>query len=96
MTDDLIYPARKLVEQDGILYENYYEDMNPFLKHAKYMREETDMHKRRKSDMWKVASIPWSIYIEIKTKHGFDLLKDRDEKKMMEILNVHYPYLKTM
>lgn len=94
--NEFIYPYRKLEVEDDKVYEKYIEDVAPVLKYTKAMREETDMHSRRKGDMWHIASLPMSVVIDIKTKHGYDIFKDRDPAKLMAIIDQHYPYLKTM
>jgi hypothetical protein len=60
-------------------------------------RNDDDYTKRGiKDDMWHYARIPDSVALEMKTKHGVNMLSGKiDWKAVLKCINTHYPALKT-
>jgi hypothetical protein len=80
--------------EDDVVYENSAQDISGHVEFTAGERAYTSEQKR--GDMWRVASIPDVVIVDMIAKHGFNIYKDRDYKKLASLIELHYPYLKTM
>jgi hypothetical protein len=73
------------------------QDATPILEQATRMRNDGDYSRQGiKDDMWHYARLPLMVLMEMKTKHGVDLMaKHPDWKSALKIINREYPWLKT-
>lgn len=94
--------------QDGGRYREYLglDEKNDKFWHrvehdvTDYLELQKDKQKDKSNSWWtdrngkELCDIPYGIYIEWKTKHGFDALeKPLDKAKLMQLLNGDYNYL---
>ena len=80
---------------DGHLQVHYRQDVEPVLEYAKTLRINGLTDSGIKRDMWHYAQIPPVVILEMKFKHGVDLFNRDHEKRVFELINREYPYLKT-
>lgn len=76
-------------EQDG-------SHISRILDQAKAFRNDDDYSKQGiKEDWWHYARIPNGVILEMKEKHGVDLMARKiDWKKAFKVINREYPALK--
>lgn len=87
---------KQIKEEDGKLYEHYTQDISAYVDFAKVMRDDVSLSEHKKRDFWLLATIPDAVVIDMLEKHGFNIYNNRDGKKLAQLIEVHYPYLKTM
>jgi hypothetical protein len=80
---------------DGHLQVHYRQDVAPVLDYTKALRNDGLTDHGIKNDLWHYAQIPPVVILEMKFKHGVDCFKKDHLKKVFELLNREYPYLKT-
>jgi hypothetical protein len=80
---------------DGKLQFHYRQDVEPLLEYTKALRNSGATDSGIKRDMWHYAQIPPVIIMEMKNKWGVDLFNRDHEKKVFELINREYPFLKT-
>lgn len=73
------------------------QDVAPILKAAEMRRHDADYSSQGiKDDWWHYARLPTTVIMEMKTKHGIDMMApNTDWKSALKILNREYPYFKT-
>ena len=73
------------------------QDVNTILDDATRLRNSTDYSRKGiKNDHWHYARIPNGVMLEMKQKHGIDMMKSPiDWKAVFKCINQHYPWLKT-
>jgi hypothetical protein len=80
---------------DGHLQLHYKQDCSPVLDYTKALRNDGLTDHGIKNDLWHYAQIPPVIILEMKFKHGVDCFKKDHMKRVFELINREYPYLKT-
>lgn len=70
------------------------QDVEPYLKAAHEERMSEDIYARKKSEMWKYASIPAVVVVEMMNK-GINPYKQEDARLVKREIDLNYPYLKT-
>lgn len=72
------------------------QDANVILDSATELRNNADYSRRGiKNDHWHYARVPNAVALEMKTKHGVDMLTGKtDWKSVLKCINTHYPWLK--
>ncbi len=88
------------VETHEDMYENhmqvhYRQDVEPILQVAREERLNGLTDSGIKRDMWLYARIPPVIILKLKFEHGIDIFDKNHMKRAVDIINQHYPYLKT-
>lgn len=73
------------------------QDVSRHLEYAHARMVDTDYTKKGiKNDLWHYAKVPNTVMIEMKQKHGVDMMcPDPDWKAIFRCINAHYPWLKT-
>lgn len=79
---------------DNKLQVHYRQDVEPTLEYAKTLRNAGATDYGIKKDLWHYAQIPPVIILEMKFKHGVDVFDKNHLKRVFELLNREYPYLK--
>jgi hypothetical protein len=79
---------------------HYFQDVEPVLDLAEIERSQGLADKAAKRGKWGeeihlYARIPPVIIMELKNKWGCDIFKKDHLKKAFELINLHYPKLKT-
>lgn len=73
----------------------YVENAAPHLKAAEIAREkETILRANKKNEYKQVASVPWTVAMQIKAQHGVDPLNlktPQETRKYLAILQRDYP-----
>lgn len=94
---DVAYDA----ETDEIVIRTV-QDVEPFLRHAEIARQHSGDGKTEIRKGWlRYATIPVWLQIELKEKHGIDMLQDEqlknpaDFQKLMRLLETEYSAFKT-
>jgi len=84
-------------ESNGNIHITTEQDLTAFLERMKTMRRDSSdrWSKGVREDWLHYASIPAVVIMELKNK-GIDVFNPEDEKKMLQEINAHYPYLKTV
>ena len=80
--------------EDGRVEIETSQDVEPYLKAAHEARMDEDVHKRAKSEMWKYASIPAVVVVEMINK-GINPYKQEDAHLVKREIDLNYSYLKT-
>lgn len=73
------------------------QDVNPILDGITERRNDGDYSRKGiKNDWWHYARLPLTVILEMKAKHGVDLMAQKvDWKSALKIINREYPLLKT-
>ena len=73
------------------------QDVSAILDSAAELRAREGYSQRGiKNDQWHYARIPNGVMLEMKQKHGVDMMKSPiDWKAVFRCINTHYPWLKT-
>ncbi len=79
---------------DGKVQYHYRQDVSPLLDYTQRARNDGLTDHGIKKDLWHYAQIPPVIILEMKFKHGVDVFKKDHLKKVFQLLNTEYPYLK--
>lgn len=80
---------------DNHMQVHYRQDVEPLLEYTKLLRNEGATDSGIKNDFWHYAQIPETVILEMRFKHGVDLFNKDHEKRVFELINREYPYLKT-
>jgi hypothetical protein len=80
---------------DGHLQIHYKQDLDPLLDYTARLRNDGLTDHGIKNDLWHYAQIPPVIIMEMRFKHGVDVFKKADLKRVFELINREYPKLKT-
>lgn len=80
---------------DGKLQVHYRQDVEPVLDLARTERINGLTDSGIKNEFWLYARIPPVVIMEMKIKYGVDLFNRDHEKRVFELINREYPYLKT-
>jgi hypothetical protein len=73
----------------------YQQDVEPTIDYAKALRNDKMTDSGIKRDMWLYAKLPEVVIMEMMVKHKVNVWKKEDQKKLFELLNTEYKYLKT-
>jgi hypothetical protein len=82
---------------DGKLQIHYRQDVEPVLELAKYERINGLADKAGKEggqDIYLYARIPPVVQLEMKYKHGVDIMNRDHMKKAFYLINTEYPHLR--
>lgn len=79
---------------DGHLQIHYRQDVEPVLELAKTERINGLTDHGIKNDLWLYARIPPVVILDLKFKHGLDVFKRDHLKRVFDVINRDYPYLK--
>lgn len=73
------------------------QDIAPIIDSITARRNDADYSRDGiKKDWWHYARLPLTVIMEMKTKHGVDLMAPKvDWKSALKIINREYPLLKT-
>ncbi len=72
------------------------QDVQSFLDYAHSKAVDDDFTKRGiKNEMWKYATLPNIVIMEMKQKHGVDIHNKNDWPKVLELINTEYSRFKT-
>lgn len=72
------------------------QDVDEHLRRTHAQSVDDDFTKRGiHNDMWKYASIPNIIIMEMKQKHGVDFFDKNDWPKVLDLINTEYSRFKT-
>lgn len=82
-------------DYDGRLQVHYQQDVEPILEYTKRLRNDGLTDYGIKQDLWHYAQIPPVIILEMRFKHGVDVFNKDHLKRVFELINREYPYLKT-
>jgi hypothetical protein len=82
--------------QSGGMFIHTKQDVQPIIDHATAIRNSGLAEKKaRKTDFLHYATIPAHVELEIKEKYGISIYDKHETKKLLQIINRDYPYLKT-
>lgn len=79
---------------DGHLQIHYRQDVAPILDYTKTLRNDGLTDHGIKNDLWHYAQIPPVVILEMRFKHGVNVFDKNDLKRVFELINREYPYLK--
>lgn len=83
-------------EYEGRLQVHYRQDVEPILELAKTERINGLADKAGKDqELFLYARIPPTVILKLKYEYGVDVFKRDHMKKAFELINEHFPYLKT-
>lgn len=74
---------------------HYRQDVEPTLEWVKGIRNESAADSGIKRDFWHFASIPPVVIMKLRFEHGVDVFNRNHQKKLFQLLNTDYKYLKT-
>lgn len=81
---------------DDRLVITHEQDVTSSLEYSHARQVDSNYTKKGiKNDMWHYARVPNAVILEMKNKHGVDFFDKSQAKRMFELLNTEYPYLKT-
>ena len=80
--------------EDGKLVITKSEDVEPLLERNKELRATKATDIGIKKGLWHYASIPATVEYEL-LKRGINISRAEDRKKMFDVIESEYPYLKT-
>jgi len=81
--------------EDGDLIIKRSQDVSGLLDVASFVRNTGAADSGIKRGLWHYASIPMVVQYEMLTKYGVNIQKKEDTAKVFDLINEHYPYLKT-
>lgn len=90
-----LHEKHEFQEDTGLLTITKSEDVEPLLDHHAELRNTRATDKGIKNGLWHYASIPVSVQYELLTKHGINIFRADDRKRMFDVINSEYPHLKT-
>src|SRR5688572_33414065 len=74
---------------------HYRQDFEPILNHATQLRNDpTVSDKGIKQDFWLYAVLPPVVIMDLKIRLGIDVFNRNHQKRMLEVINRDYPWLK--
>lgn len=72
------------------------QDVTNILRYTQEAQNDDDKTKRGwKKDWWKYATVPNTVIVEMKQKHGVDFFDENDSKKVFRLLDTEYKRFKT-
>ena len=74
---------------------HYRQDVQPTLDYAKALRNDSLTDEGIKKDFWHFASIPPVVIMKLKFEYGVDAFNRNHQKRLFELLNGEFKYLKT-
>lgn len=80
---------------DNRLQIHYRQDVEPVLELNKVERNNGLTDHGIKNDIWLYARIPPVVILKFKYEHGLDIFNKNHLKRVFELINTEYPYLKT-
>ncbi len=83
--------------EDGQVHITNEQDVSQILDSATDLRNRESYSQRGiKNDNWHYARIPNGVMLEMKSKHGVDMMGSKiDWPAVFKCINAHYPWLKT-
>ena len=81
--------------EDDDIRHHFSQDVEPFLEHNKKLRNDNVTDIGIKNDLWLYASIPPVVILKLKYEYGIDVFDKNHQKRLFEILNRDFTYLKT-
>lgn len=81
-------------DDDKELRVHYRQDFEPYLNWSKMLRNDGLTDKGIKNEMWLYASIPPIVIMDLRYRFGIDVFNKDHQKKLLEVINKDYPYLK--
>jgi hypothetical protein len=81
--------------EDDILRVHYSQDVEPVLEYNKVLRNDSLTDSGIKRDMWMYAKIPPVVIMKLKFEYGVDIFNREHYKRLFELLNGEFKYLKT-
>ncbi len=81
-------------KKNTIAYEHH--DLEPILDYAKALRSATEYSKRGiKKGWWHYLTIPNIVIAKLRFEYGLDVWNKNHQKRIFEVINRDFPYLKT-
>jgi hypothetical protein len=74
---------------------HYRADVQPILDYTKALRNDSMTDAGIKNDMWHFASIPPVVIMKLRFEYGVDVFNRNHYKRLFELLNSEFKYLKT-
>lgn len=82
-----------IAKKNTIHYKHH--DLEPTLEYTKALRLAAEYSKKGiKKDWWHYCHIPIIVIMELRTKYGLDIYNKNHQKRIFEVINRDYPYLK--
>ena len=80
-------------KKNTIQYKHH--DLEPTLEYAKALRLASEYTRNGiKRDWWHYCHIPVIVIMELRMKYGLDVYNKNHQKRVFEVINRDYPYLK--
>lgn len=89
-----IREVNEFQEESGKLVVTKTEDVEPLLDRNAELRATNATNIGIKKGLWLYASIPVTVQYEL-LKRGINIFRGEDRKKMFDVIESDYPYLKT-
>lgn len=80
--------------EDDEIRHHFQQDVEPFLNHARALRNDGATDVGIKNDLWLYAVIPPVVVLKLKYEYGIDVFNRNDQKRLMEVINRDFPYCK--
>lgn len=84
-----------VADDDGNVIVHKSQDVSGLLDHTAEARNTRATDQGIKNGLWHYCSIPLAVQYEMLTKHGVNIHKREHWPRMFDLVNKHYPYLKT-
>ncbi len=81
--------------EDSETRVHYRQDVEPTLNFAKALRNDGLTDAGMKRDLWLYASIPPVVIMKLRLEYGVDVFNKNHQKRLFELLNTEFRYLKT-
>ena len=81
--------------EDSAFRIHYQQDVEPTIDYAKALRNDSLTDSGIKRDMWHYASIPPVVIMKMRFEYGVDVFNRNHQKRLFELLNSEFKYLKT-
>jgi hypothetical protein len=81
--------------EDSETRVHYQQDVEPVLNYAKVLRNDALTDAGIKKDLWLYATIPPVVIMKLKLEYGVDVFNRNHQKRLFELLNTEFRYLKT-
>jgi len=81
--------------EDDEIRHHFSQDVEPVLDHAKMLRNDGLTDSGIKREMWQYATIPPVVILKLKYEYGVDVFKKEHQRRLFQLLNGEFKYLKT-
>ena len=88
------YLADNDSEEKGIRI-HYQQDIEPLLNYTKAIRNDGLADSGIKRDLWHYAMITPIVIMKLKNEYGVDIFNRNHYKRLFQLLNTEFKYLKT-